>query len=715
MLISRSSVNGQAQRAGILVAAVFLSAWHPVVAEVPVDAGFNPPLVRFESTPPPSETLVQFHSLSDFPEDGGSATINLIRAGDTSFPVTLEVFSVDGSAVAGRDYTEVSETVAFAPGERNTQFEVAIFDNEIADGTRTFALHLTNGTGNSISPAGTNSLLVSIHDEEIVVEMSGTYVVSEIEGFARPRVIVRADPLIYGDDPLSFELGFRTIPLTAELGRDYSSAMGQAVFSTEYSYQGNQFAIAIMDNRTVDGSRAFQVELLPPPSGVQLGERTNVIITITDNDMAAFFGRGANGPILSSAPQPDRKALFGGDFTFFDGLSRNHIARVNSDGSLDESWDVGEGFNGAVREILIQPDGKILVAGAFTEFAGAEAPHIARLEPDGSRDTSFQPGTGWSEPVGQPTRWSLALAANGAIYAAAQYNEFDGELRPGLVRLSSDGSLDHAFRPPIFLARQTLPAGVYDMEIQADGRILVAGAFYLSAELKWVERTGLMRLLPDGTLDPTFERTSPPVGFLALNRKEEIYSLFIGPNSSAEELYRLLPDGTRDRAFVTPDADGLINDLLLLPNEDILLAGRLWNPAYYPFAVVNSNTLSLRKEQVEEAFPQTLVTLSDGSILAGASSYRPFQGNHVIRLSSNGEPVQDLRFLTPVRRSDGSIELMLHGQFKYAYYVEKSADLRHWVRVFTNSTPFLPAVFNDPHPRSAPAVFYRVRPIRGVP
>lgn len=85
-------------------------------------------------------------------------------------------------------------------------------------------------------------------------------------------------------------------------------------------------------------------------------------------------------PDLSSvAVQSDGKVLIGGSFTNVSGTTRNRIARLNADGSLDSSFNPGTGANGAVRTIALRSDGKLLVGGDFTTVNGVVRPHLARL------------------------------------------------------------------------------------------------------------------------------------------------------------------------------------------------------------------------------------------------------------------------------------------------------------------------------------------------
>jgi len=106
---------------------------------------------------------------------------------------------------------------------------------------------------------------------------------------------------------------------------------------------------------------------------------------VTDGDASGYV----------SAIQPDGKILVGGDFQFVRGVPRRSIARLNPDGSVDESFisDVA-GLSSVVYDIKVLPDNKILIAGSFTTYNGSSAGRIARLHPDGSFDASFNTGGG---------------------------------------------------------------------------------------------------------------------------------------------------------------------------------------------------------------------------------------------------------------------------------------------------------------------------------
>ncbi len=104
-------------------------------------------------------------------------------------------------------------------------------------------------------------------------------------------------------------------------------------------------------------------------------------------DLGALGGGGGN--VIVGAIQPDGKILVGGTFTTMLGATRNGIARLNTDGTLDTAFDPNA--TGSVSAIAVQPDGKILIGGDFTMVQGVARNRIARLNPDGSLDTAFDP------------------------------------------------------------------------------------------------------------------------------------------------------------------------------------------------------------------------------------------------------------------------------------------------------------------------------------
>ena len=146
---------------------------------------------------------------------------------------------------------------------------------------------------------------------------------------------------------------------------------------------------------------------------------------------SGFFG--ANGPIYSVVPQADGKVLVGGDLP-------GRIARYNPDGSLDSGFNPGAGADGSVHAVSLQPDGKIVIGGAFTTYGGVARGGIARLNADGSLDTTFDPGAGANGTV-----HGLVLLSSGQLVIGGTFTSYAGVARSRIARLDATGALDATF------------------------------------------------------------------------------------------------------------------------------------------------------------------------------------------------------------------------------------------------------------------------------
>jgi uncharacterized delta-60 repeat protein len=93
----------------------------------------------------------------------------------------------------------------------------------------------------------------------------------------------------------------------------------------------------------------------------------------------SFTFTADNAEASAVAAQPDGKILVGGQFYFVNGVPQAHIARLNADGTLDTTFNVGVGANGSVQQIALRPDGEIFVAGAFNGISDASRSQLALL------------------------------------------------------------------------------------------------------------------------------------------------------------------------------------------------------------------------------------------------------------------------------------------------------------------------------------------------
>ncbi|MEI6624322.1 MAG: delta-60 repeat domain-containing protein, partial [Actinomycetes bacterium] len=156
----------------------------------------------------------------------------------------------------------------------------------------------------------------------------------------------------------------------------------------------------------------------------------------TTFDPGTGFRADAGPPNVVSIIPSGSGFIIGGAFTLYNGVYRGFVARVEADGSLDQTFATGSGFDLQVNAMAVQPDGKVLVAGNFYHYNGVEANGSARLFPNGELDTSFTAGTGLDGVV-----TSLALQPDGKALVGGYFSHYNGIARNGIARL-------YAYTPP---------------------------------------------------------------------------------------------------------------------------------------------------------------------------------------------------------------------------------------------------------------------------
>ncbi|MBK7083770.1 MAG: hypothetical protein IPH53_03515 [Flavobacteriales bacterium] len=272
----------------------------------------------------------------------------------------------------------------------------------------------------------------------------------------------------------------------------------------------------------------------------QVGENDT---TFNVGDVGFGEGLGPNGKVTAVVLQPDGKAIIGGSFTRYNSRACNGIARLNPDGSLDSTFTTGTAFGSnpvpVVETLALQPDGKILAGGNFLYYAALPAPRIIRLNVDGSRDTTFSTGTGFDDVVHE-----LAVQPDGRILAAGAFAMYNGTPRSFAARLDTDGSLDPSFDPGALFTDVALC-----VLVQPDGKVLVGGEFYLNGR-------HLVRLESNGVPDPLFTGPSFSNGWvsdvaLQSDGRTVVTGSFQSAFPTIRSIMRLEADGARDTSFHT--------------------------------------------------------------------------------------------------------------------------------------------------------------------
>jgi uncharacterized delta-60 repeat protein len=275
----------------------------------------------------------------------------------------------------------------------------------------------------------------------------------------------------------------------------------------------------------------------------------------------------ADNSVEAVAVQSDGKVILGGSFTQVNGVTRNRLARLNADGTLDVTFDPGAGFNSTVSAVAIQADGRILVGGSFTRYRNSDRPYLARLMNDATLDNSYAIGGGPNNAVR-----TLALQPDGRLLLGGSFTEIDGQPWTRLARRLTSGAADTSFNPGA-----GANAEVRVIQVQPDGGILVGGSF---TQFNGTGQNRLVRLTAQGSADASLSvgaGANNTVETLAVQEDGKIlvgglFTQFAGVTHN--RLVRLLPGGTVDPAFdIGAGANNNVRALRVESNDWMVVGG----------------------------------------------------------------------------------------------------------------------------------------------
>jgi uncharacterized delta-60 repeat protein len=220
--------------------------------------------------------------------------------------------------------------------------------------------------------------------------------------------------------------------------RLHNNGVNDTSFTPESGFTGSNqivFSISLNGDGTMVVGGAFTAYRFASRNFIT-GVLANGIINTGFN-----VGTGANNFVCTTAIQTDGKVIIGGEFTSYSGVTTNRIARLHPNGILDTStFSVGSGANNTVSTSSIQPDGKIIIGGAFTNYRGTPINRIARLHTNGVLDTSFSVGTGATNNVN-----TIAIQTDGKVVIGGQFTSYAGFTSNRIARLAPNGLLDTGF------------------------------------------------------------------------------------------------------------------------------------------------------------------------------------------------------------------------------------------------------------------------------
>lgn len=619
-------------------------------------------------------------------EGNTNAVVRLVRSGDLETSTRVSVlFEGTSTARSGQDYTRPSSTlVQFATNQAAAELVIPILADDVVEAEETIRLSLSGVLGDH--GLGTNSMLTVTLRDAAVPEShfavrfdDGATVVRESAG--RVEVKVSCQP---GAFQPGVTVPFRTEDGTALAGVDYEAVSG----SWTMSETSSPIRIPIVNRTGPNPDRSFRLVV---------GSRTNEVRILDEQrpgSLVIAYGEslGVSG---RTALRDDGSMLIWGSFDHVGGVARDGLALLKPDGTVDDAFrppalllghrrleNIGEGSaNALIRRVVIQPDGRILVAGLFSRVNGEARGALIRLFPDGRLDEDFGRGLGFDSDISD-----LAVQPDGRILAVGDFEMVSGVRRPFIVRLMPDGTPDESFRPnggPVHDASTWVGA----VAVQPDGRILIGGRFH---RVDGVSMPNLARLNANGTLDGSFKLRGGAGGqvegiLLQADGRIVVTGIFesVGGRAS-RRLARLNADGSNDASFRPPNPDGDIPDVVSLPDGRLLVGGvftRIAGQSRPFLARLNADgTLDGTFDPGDLPVPASMGgranVLGDGSLIlngdfAGRTGPRP------VRLLKLRFGDVAPRLGAPVLHGD-RLEARVHGVVGGRYRWEASDDLQRW-------------------------------------
>jgi uncharacterized delta-60 repeat protein len=432
-------------------------------------------------------------------ENGGYATITVVRTGGTAGPVSVNFTTRDGSNTSSNvNYAATSGVLTFAANQTAASFNVSITNDLVQDpASFYFNVTLSNPTNTQLG-SPTNAMVyildVQSHDQP-PGSPDGTFTAG-MNGDVLALALQTNGQILAGGN-FTFVNGTPENSI-ARLNADGS--LDSAGFLNGYSgANGAVQAIVCQrtDSRVVIGGAFNSVDDIA---------RNHIARLMTDGSLDTSFnpGPGADGPVYALAEtfvNGGNKIYVGGAFSSISGGTSPNFARLITDspngGTLDPSFNAGSGPNGAVFAVAVYPTnspfaGKVLIGGAFTNVNNFALNHIARLNGDGSVDTNFDLNWGANDTIR-----AIVIQIDGRILIGGDFTNVNGVALNHVARLNTGGTLDTNFVANVGAG---VNSTVQAIAVQADNRIVLAGQF---TQDNGITRNRITRLLPNGAVDTT--------------------------------------------------------------------------------------------------------------------------------------------------------------------------------------------------------------------
>lgn len=303
-----------------------------------------------------------------------------------------------------------------------------------------------------------------------------------------------------------------------------SSSGGAEVYTTKILNNGK--IVVYGDFDLYQGITVNKLAILNPNGSLD----TSFNVGLGPDDVDQEYGSSS-----MICEQSDGKLIVVGNFTTFNGVNKKNIVRLNLDGSIDTSFNVGTSSNGYITCVKLQNDGKILCGGKFSQFNGQAYSSMVRLNNNGTIDSSFNIGVGFKNVINSFTQEGIIktidIQNDNKIIVGGKFLKFNNFIKINLVRLNSNGSIDNSFNIGIGGGNNTTD-GTYNGQIfrlifdNSLNKIYLTG---IINNFNGNPSFNVLRLNSDGTVDTTFNFNTI-IGYNGLNSNGFIYDLNLQSN-----------------------------------------------------------------------------------------------------------------------------------------------------------------------------------------
>lgn len=249
-----------------------------------------------------------------------------------------------------------------------------------------------------------------------------------------------------------------------------------------------------------------------------------------------------------------------------------NIFRTNKNGQYDPFFDTTLRFDQDIRAVARQMSGKLILGGDFLTAGLDSVFRIVRLYPNGQRDYTFNTGTGFNSAQSASQAYSvfhLLTDSLDRILVAGRMTEYNGQAIKSVVRLLPNGTLDTTFN--LFAP---LNGTIHSIKLQNNGKILIAGIFNIGGYC------GLVRVHDDGSIDTSFSNGTAATGCNDYTQMHIMQDGRICMKGFLDDLnfvgVRILtPDGIQDPSFVTRRFDAYSSTPSFLSSDNFgrIIAG----------------------------------------------------------------------------------------------------------------------------------------------